>query len=87
LNIVEKIKHIFRGKDGHVSDTLENRALLIRTARDECNYIGTDMDGSRWYALELDGSNQAWVSIRDGIIQNGGINNPPWMDWPRLGKE
>lgn len=75
-----QIKHLFRKKEGHLQDTPENRALLLRVANDPKNYIGTDANGVRWYAELLADGRQVWVSVRNGIIQNGGINSQlhPW---------
>lgn len=73
-------KHIFRKKDGHIDDTPDNRALLESVANNENNYMGTDKYGNRWYSQMIENVGQVWVRVRDGIINNGGINNPP-RDW------
>lgn len=75
-----QIKHIFRNKKGHIPDTPKNRDLLQETCNDESNYLGTDKNGNRWYAQILPDGSQVWVTTRDGIIQNGGINYPP-LPW------
>ena len=36
-----------------------------------------DKDGNEWYSRTQSDGSQVWVSTRNGIIQNGGINNPP----------
>lgn len=72
-----QIKHIFRDKTGHISDTPSNRKLLEDVANKKENYMGTDKYGNDWYSqIQLDGS-QVWAITRDGTIQNGGVNNPP----------
>lgn len=72
-----QIKHIFREKAGHISDTPDNRKLLEDVANKKENYMGTDKYGNEWYSqMQSDGS-QIWVTTRNGTIQNGGINNPP----------
>ncbi len=71
-----QLKHIFREKEGHLPDTKENRDYLERLANDEKCYQGTDERGNSWYAETLPDGSQGWVSVRDGIIQNGGINGP-----------
>lgn len=75
-----QVKHIFRKKDGHIDDTPENRSLLENVANNENNYMGTDKYGNRWYSQMIENIGQVWVRVRDGIINNGGINNPP-RDW------
>ncbi len=72
-----QMKHIFRKKSGHISDTPTNRELLENVANKKENYMGTDKYGNEWYSeMQSDGS-QVWVTARNGRIQNGGINNPP----------
>ena len=72
-----QIKHIFREKTGHISDTPDNRKLLENVANKKENYMGIDKYGNEWYSqMQSDGS-QVWVTTRNGTIQNGGINNPP----------
>lgn len=72
-----QIKHLFRKKEGHLQDTPENRALLLRVANDPKNYLGTDVKGARWYAeIQGDGS-QVWARVWNGTIFNGGVNLPP----------
>ena len=74
-----QIKHIFRKKTGHITDTPTNRELLENVANKKENYMGTDKYGNEWYSeMQSDGS-QVWVTARNGRIQNGGINNPPKM--------
>lgn len=72
-----QIKHIFRDKEGHVKDTPDNRNLITETCNNESNYLGTDARGNRWYAQILPDGRQIWVTTRDGIIQNCGINDAP----------
>lgn len=72
-----QMKHIFRNAEGHLPDTPENQSLLLDVANNENNYIGTDSYGNRWYVQNDSNGNQIWTRVRDGIINNGGINNPP----------
>ena len=75
-----QIKHIFRPKEGHLSDTPENRKLIETTANDPANYKGKDKYGNEWYSrTESDGS-QVWVITRDERIQNAGKNSTP-REW------
>ena len=41
------------------------------------NAIRTDQFGNDWYARILDDGTEAWVSVRNNIIQNGGVNQVP----------
>ncbi|MDR0854236.1 MAG: hypothetical protein LBN34_07695 [Clostridiales Family XIII bacterium] len=62
-------------RPGHLENTKANRELLLGVARDEKNYLYTKIEGSRVYRKVIDDNKQLWVEVRDGIIQNGGINN------------
>lgn len=75
-----QVKHIFRPKEGHLSDTPENRKLIETVANDPANYKGNDKYGNEWYSrMESDGS-QVWVITRGGRIQNAGKNLTP-REW------
>ena len=76
-----QLKHIFRDSPGHLLDTPENRKMLLDLANDTKYHVGKDFEnGLDWHAkLNEDGS-QMWVTTKNGILQNGGINNPP-IDW------
>jgi hypothetical protein len=78
-----QVKHIFRRRRNHIEDTVKNRQLLLETGKDRMNYKGKDDWGNSWYAKTLDNGREVWVEIRDGIIQNGGINQIP-KDWSYL---
>lgn len=72
-----QVNHIFRDAEGHLAeDTFENRQLLLSTVLPE-NAIRTDQFGNDWYARVLDDGTEAWVSVRNNIIQNGGVNQVP----------
>lgn len=73
-------KHIFRKQEGHLEDTSINRELLVNLANDEDCHIGKDCRGLDWHIKITDDGKQLWVASRNGVIQNGGINNPP-LDW------
>ena len=74
---VAQIKHIFRKDPGHVEDTLENRKIILDTATDPKNYIGTDKDGIDWYQRHLANGKQVWVKVRVNMVSNAGINDRP----------
>ena len=72
-----QLDHIFRNDSGHfLEDTLENRNVLLDTASRN-NFIKTDEFGNNWFAKLLDDGTEVWVSVRNGIIQNGGVNQVP----------
>lgn len=79
------LKHIFRDSPGHLRNTPFNRKLLINTASDLKNYLGTDIYGNKWYAkMQKDGT-QVWTSLRNNQIRNGGINKIPKKFDPTAG--
>lgn len=72
-----QLKHIFRNDEGHLPDTPENRELLVDLANDEKNHVGKCRRGLDWHSkLNKDGS-QYWVSHREGVISDGGVNLIP----------
>ena len=75
-----QLKHIFRKEAGHLPDTPENRKLLLDLANDSSAHVGKDLRGLDWNSRINEDGSQLWVSSKDGVIQNGGINNPfhPW---------
>lgn len=72
-----QIKHIMSERKGHIIDTPENRSLLESVSSDEKNYVGKDSHGNTRYVKIVNGK-QVWVSVRNGIIQDGGINEKPF---------
>ena len=71
-----QLKHIFRNADGHFIDTKLNRQILTSLTNDKKSYLGTDKHGVQWYAKNINGK-QIWASVKNGIIQNGGLNEKP----------
>jgi len=70
--------HIFRDTPGHFrDDTPANRSVLISTASNPDNYVGTDQWGNDWYVENNHNGSQTWARVRNGKITNGGLNNPP----------
>jgi hypothetical protein len=49
------------------------------TANDVHNFIGVNKHGKNVFRRLIDENIQIWVEVKDGIIQNGGINIPPMM--------
>ena len=72
-----QLKHMFEDREGHVPDTPGNRQLLEDVANDPNSYYGTDRWGKQWYARMQEDGSQVWVCARDGVIQDGGINQVP----------
>ena len=81
----DQIKHIMADRPGHLPDTPENRKKLVDLANDIRCYKGTDIKGNNWHYKEIEDGSQLWVEIRDGVIQNGGINKPPRSWDPQTG--
>lgn len=80
------ISHIFRNKEGHFKiDTPENRRLLLETANDKCNFLGSNKHGTEWYAKITENGKQIWAEVRNGEIKNGGINDIPKTWNPETG--
>ena len=80
-----QIKHIFRPKEGHLSDTPENRKLIENVANDPANYKGKDKYGNEWYSRNESDGSQVWVITRNGRIQNAGKNSTPRNWEPETG--
>ena len=72
-----QLKHIFRREAGHVADTPANRQLISDVANNAANRLGTDKFGNVWSAATRSDGSQVWVSTRNGVIQNGGVNTTP----------
>lgn len=83
-----QLKHIFRDRPGHFSDTPQNRKLLEELANDLSAHAGKDIRGNDWNIRDLDDGSQIWVQSQNGIIQNGGINRPPraWDEYTGLSR-
>ncbi len=80
-----QVKHIFRDAPGHLADTPANRRLLQRVADDASTTLGMDKFGNVWSARALDDGTQVWVQSRNGVIQNGGLNQTPRIFDPTTG--
>ena len=83
-----QLKHIFRKSEGHLEDTPENRKMLESLANDVNAHVGKDIRGNDWNIRELEDGSQLWVTSKDGVIQNGGMNRPPkpWDDFTGLSR-
>lgn len=75
-----QIRHIFGNRLGHLPDTPRNRQALVRLANDENHKLGTDKYGNTWYVIARPDGSQTWVTVRNGVIQDGGRNDSshPW---------
>lgn len=79
-------KHIFRDADGHLTeDTKTNRQKLEDVANDKGNYLGNDKYGNEWYGKNNPDGSQTWVKVRNGSIENGGVNQTPKTYNPQTG--
>ena len=79
-----QMMHMFRNAPGHIADTPANRQLLLNTANNARNFVDIDRFGSRVYTQMLANGNQVWVYVRNGVIQDGGVNLVgavrPWIE-------
>ncbi|MCG8459053.1 MAG: RHS repeat-associated core domain-containing protein, partial [Holophagales bacterium] len=80
-----QLRHIFREAPGHLADTPANRKLLQNVADDVGTTLGKDRFGNIWSARTLDDGTQVWVQVRNGVIQNGGVNPTPRIFSPENG--
>ena len=80
-----QLQHIFREAPDHLADTPANRALLQNVADDAATTLGTDRFGNVWSARTLEDGTQVWVQVRNGVIQNGGVNPTPRVFNPKTG--
>lgn len=83
-----QVKHIFRNKPGHLTDTPYHRQVLRDLANDSNHYKGKDANGNSWHVKIMKDGSQLWVQHRNGIIQNGGKNIKPrkWNNKKGLNK-
>lgn len=73
-----QLGHIFRSAEGHfVEDTPESRQFLTTTVNNPENYVRTNEYGSHIYAQRQSDGSEIWVEVRNGTIQNGGLNTTP----------
>ncbi|MBR0424727.1 MAG: filamentous hemagglutinin family protein [Clostridia bacterium] len=72
-----QLKHIFSGKNGHLTDTPANRSRLINLANDNSKFIGKDKYGNSWNAETNKDGSQTWVRYQNGTINEGGLNSKP----------
>ncbi|MGN9163740.1 hypothetical protein ACTNDY_00445 [Tissierellaceae bacterium HCP3S3_D8] len=79
IRINEKQKdHIFRDADGHFAeDNLSNRQKLEDVVNNGENYLGKYRFGNDWYTKTSVDGTQTWGKVRNGSIENGGINKIP----------
>jgi hypothetical protein len=72
-----QLKHIFSGKEGHLSDTPANRRMLVKLANNQDRYVGKDKYGNSWNIEKIESGAQNWVRYQNGIINEGGQNKIP----------
>ncbi len=78
------LNHIFRDSIGHLSDTPENRKLLLNAVNKD-SFLGADKYGTKWYAVNHSDGTQSWVTVRNGQITNGGLNSVAKTFNPKTG--
>ena len=72
-----QLKHIFRDAEGHLLDTPANRQKILDVTSNVGNYLGKDARGNDWYAIISKDGKQTWVRVRNGVIDNAGVNDVP----------
>ena len=75
-----QLEHMFKEREGHLKNTQQNKEIIIRMANNKEFYLGkskNEYTELEWYAQILDNGKQLWASVRNGIIQDCGINNTP----------
>lgn len=80
-----QLSHIFRDDVGHLTNTSENQKTLLNLVNNPANSLGTDQFGNKWFAQTLPNGTQLWGSVRNGVIQNGGLNTTPRSFSPATG--
>ncbi|MBS1910953.1 MAG: RHS repeat-associated core domain-containing protein [Bacteroidetes bacterium] len=80
-----QVGHIFREVEGHLKDSPANRQMLIDVANDAKCKLGTDQFGKVWLAKTLPNGTQVWVTTRNGLIVDGGLNQTPRTFNPQTG--
>ncbi len=75
--------HIFRRETGHfLHDTPQNRAYILEAVSHPSNYGGKKRWGTELYFRIMPDGTQVWAEVKDGRIENGGINWIPqkWVE-------
>lgn len=72
-----QIMHIFRNDLGHLANTAENQKIVVNLVNNVKNIQGLDKYGNTIYTSTMSDGSQVWALVRNGVVQNGGINNPP----------
>ena len=75
-----QLKHIFRDAEGHITDKPANRQKILDITNNLDNHLGKDARGNDWYAAISEDGTQTWVRVRNGVIDNAGVNAVP-MTW------
>lgn len=57
--------------------TKSNRQKILDVTSDLDNYLGKDARGNDWYAVISEDGTQTWVRVRNGVIDNAGVNDVP----------
>jgi filamentous hemagglutinin len=80
-----QLKHIFSSRKGHVADTPANRKMVENTVMDRGNLVGKKQrGGSELFSKMQDDGSQIWAEVRNGIVQDAGVNDIPRSFWPGL---
>ena len=81
-----QVMHIMAKRKGHLIDTPANRKILETISDDKKNFIKSDPRGFNIYSKVVNGK-EYWVYERNGIIQNGGVNEVNFKYHQKGGKK
>ena len=80
-----QVMHIMANRKGHLIDTPANRKILETISDDKKNFIKSDPRGFNVYSKVVNGK-EYWVYERNGIIQDGGVNEGNFKHHQKGGK-
>jgi hypothetical protein len=80
-----QLLHIFREAEGHLTNTPENQQTIVDLVNSRDYYVGTDATGRQWFGLQKSDGTQIWAVVRNGVVQNGGLNMTPRSFDPTTG--
>ena len=80
-----QLAHIFRDGAGHLTNTAANREIISNLVNNVKNAQGADKYGNIVYSITSPDGSQLWAYVRNGVVQNAGMNIPPRTYIPNVG--